>query len=46
LGEGNEYLDVIDRFQGKNGEMQGSPHLQKIGRLDFSLREHEEEVKA
>jgi hypothetical protein len=25
---------------------QGSPHLQKIGRLDFSLREHEGEVKA
>jgi hypothetical protein len=30
----------------KNREMQGSPHLQKIGRLDFSLREHEGEVKA
>jgi hypothetical protein len=26
--------------------VQGSPHLQKIGRLDFSLREHEGEVKA
>jgi hypothetical protein len=25
---------------------QGSPHLQKIGRLYFSLREHEEEVNA
>ena len=25
---------------------QGSPHLHKIGRLDFSLREHEGEVKA
>jgi hypothetical protein len=25
---------------------QGSPHLQKIGRLDYSLREHEGEVKA
>jgi len=25
---------------------QGSPHLQKIGRLDFSLRDHEGEVKA
>jgi hypothetical protein len=26
--------------------VQGSPHLQKTGRLDFSLREHEGEVKA
>ena len=26
--------------------LQGSPHLQKAGRLDFSLREHEGEVKA
>ena len=26
--------------------LQGSPNLQKIGRLDFSLREHEGEVKA
>jgi hypothetical protein len=25
---------------------QGSPHLEKIGSLDFSLREHEGEVKA
>ena len=25
--------------------IQGSPHLQKTGRLDFSLREHEGEVK-
>jgi hypothetical protein len=25
---------------------QGSPHLQKTGRFDFSLREHEGEVKA
>jgi hypothetical protein len=25
---------------------QGSPHLHKIGRLDFSLREHEREMKA
>jgi hypothetical protein len=25
---------------------QGSPHLQKTGRLDFALREHEGEVKA
>jgi len=25
---------------------QGSPHLQKTGRLDFSLRDHEGEVKA
>ena len=25
---------------------QGSPHLRKIGRLDFSLRDHEGEVKA
>ena len=25
---------------------QGSPNLQKIGRLDFSIREHEGEVKA
>jgi hypothetical protein len=30
----------------KNTRSQGSPHLQKIGRLDFSLREHEGEVKA
>jgi hypothetical protein len=30
----------------KNSDMQGSPHLQTIGRLDFSLREHEGEVKA
>jgi hypothetical protein len=26
--------------------IQSSPHLDKIGRLDFSLREHEIEVKA
>ena len=26
--------------------VQGSPHLQKTERLDFSLREHEEEVRA
>ena len=26
--------------------IQGSPHLQKTGRLDFSLRDHEREVKA
>ena len=26
--------------------MQGSPHLQKTGRLDDSLRDHEGEVKA
>ena len=25
--------------------IQGLPHLQKTGRLDFSLREHEGEVK-
>jgi len=25
--------------------MQGSPHLQKTGRLDLSLREYEGEVK-
>jgi hypothetical protein len=25
---------------------QGSPHLQKTGRLDFSLKDHEGEVKA
>jgi hypothetical protein len=27
-------------------DMQGSPHLLKTGRLDFSLRDHEGEVKA
>jgi hypothetical protein len=30
----------------KNTRSQSSPHLQKMGRLDFSLREHEGEVKA
>jgi hypothetical protein len=29
----------------KNSEMQGSPHLQKIGRLDYSLREQKQNVK-
>ena len=36
LNTHNKNVDII----------QGSPHLQKIGRLDFSLREHEGEVKA
>jgi hypothetical protein len=26
--------------------LQGSPHFQRTGRLDFSLREHERKVKA
>jgi hypothetical protein len=37
----------LDRFHYKYCiEIQGSPHLQKIGILDFSLGEHEGEVKA
>jgi len=30
----------------RTGHLQGSPHLQKTGRIDSSLREHEGEGKA
>jgi hypothetical protein len=37
---------LVFLFDPNGQSYQGSPHLQKTGRLDFSLREHEGEVKA
>ena len=34
------------KYESCGSHIQGSPHLQKIGRLDFSLRADEGEVKA